>query len=81
MPTAPQAAFVHTNRPPATQSAFTAFASIAGLPAISIPAGLDGNGLPVAVQLVGPENSETALIALARKIDAGLAGFVPSPLM
>lgn len=81
MPTAPQAAFAHSARPPANQSAFTAFANIAGFPAISIPAGLDGAGLPVAVQLVGPENSEAALIALARKIDAGLAGFVPSPLM
>ncbi|WP_380875752.1 amidohydrolase [Sphingomonas sp. DBB INV C78] len=81
MPTAPQAAFMHSTRPPATQSAFTAFANIAGLPAVSIPAGLDANGLPVAVQLVGPENSEAALIALARRIDAGLAGFVPSPLI
>lgn len=81
MPTTPQAAFVHTNRPPATQSAFTAFANIAGLPAISIPAGLDDQGLPVAVQLVGPEHSEAALIALAKRLDAGLAGYVPSPLM
>lgn len=81
MPTAPQAAFAHTNRPPATQSAFTAFANIAGLPAISIPAGLDDQGLPVAVQLVGPEHSESALVTLARRLDAGLAGYVPSPLM
>lgn len=81
MPTAPQAAFRHSTRPPANQSAFTAFANIAGLPAISIPAGLDDDNLPVAVQLVGPENSEGALIALARKLDAGLAGYAPSPLI
>lgn len=81
MPTAPQPAFAHGTRPPVTQSAFTGFANIAGLPAISIPAGLDEGGMPVAVQLVGPENSEAALIALARRLDAGLDGHVPSPLM
>ena len=81
MPTAPQAAFPHSTRPPVTQSAFTGLANIAGLPAISLPAGLDAEGLPVAVQFVGPEWSEVALIALARRLDAGLAGYTPSPLM
>ena len=81
MPTAPQAAFPHGPRPPVTQSAFTGLANIAGLPAISLPAGLDGDGLPVAIQLVGPEWSEAALIALARRLDAGIAGYTPSPLM
>lgn len=81
MPTAPQPAFAHGARPPVTQSAFTGFANIAGLPAISIPAGAEEDGLPVAVQLVGPENSETALIALARRLGAGLGGPVPSPYM
>lgn len=81
MPTAPQAAFPHGGRPPVTQSAFTGLANIAGLPAISLPAGLDGHGLPVSVQLVGPERGEAALIALARRLDAGLAGYTPSPLM
>lgn len=81
MPTAPQAAFAHSSRPPVNQSAFTALANIAGLPAISIPADTDAAGLPVAVQLVGPENSDAALLALARNLDAALAGFVLSPLM
>jgi len=81
MPTAPQVAFAHGGRPPVTQAAFTAFANIAGLPAISLPAGLDDGGLPLAVQLVGADHGEAALIALARTLDAGLAGFVPSPLM
>ena len=81
MPTTPQAAFPHSNRPPVTQSAFTAFANIAGLPAISVPAGVDEKGLPVAVQLVGPAHSEAALVALARTLDAGLNGFTPSPYL
>lgn len=81
MPTAPQAAFAHSKRPPATQSAFTAFANIAGLPAISLPAGLDANVMPVAVQLVGPENSDAALLVLAQRLDAALSGYAPSPLI
>jgi aspartyl-tRNA(Asn)/glutamyl-tRNA(Gln) amidotransferase subunit A len=81
MPTAPQAAFVHDARPPVSQAGFTSFANIAGLPAISIPAGPDDNHLPVAVQLVGGPNSETALLALARRLDAALGGYVPSPLI
>ncbi len=81
MPTTPQAAFEHNSRPPVTQSAFTAFANIAGLPSVTIPAGADASGLPVAVQLVGPQYGEAALVAMARKLDAGLSGFVPSPFM
>lgn len=68
MPTAPQVAFAHGMRPPANQADFTCLASVAGLPALSIPAGMDADGLPVGVQLVGPAHSETALIALARTI-------------
>lgn len=81
MPTAPQATFVHDARPPVNQAGFTSFANIAGLPAISIPAGLDENRLPVAVQLVGGPNSEAALLALAHRLDTALGGYVPSPLI
>jgi aspartyl-tRNA(Asn)/glutamyl-tRNA(Gln) amidotransferase subunit A len=68
MPTAPQAAFAHGSRAPANQADFTALASIAGLPALAIPAGLNEDGLPVSVQIVGPAHSETHLIALARTL-------------
>lgn len=79
MPSAPQAAFQHTDRPPATQADFTSLANVGGLPALAVPAGVDGDGMPVGVQLVGPAGSETRLIALARRIEPQLGGPVPLP--
>lgn len=45
-------------------------ASLAGLPAVSIPAGLTDSGLPVGVQLIGPRRSDATLIALAKQGEA-----------
>lgn len=75
MPTAPQVAFAHTSRPPASQPLFTALASVAGCPALACPAGWDQTGLPVGIQLVGPPGSEPALIELARSLEPVLGGF------
>lgn len=43
-----------------------------GLPAMSAPAGLDGRGLPVGVQVVSPRWREGALLAAAEAIESGL---------
>lgn len=79
VPTAPQVAFPHSSRPPTTQPLFTGLANVAGCPALSIPAGRDGDGLPVAVQLIGPPRSEPALIRAARYLEPALGGFVRPP--
>ncbi len=77
MPTAPQPAFAHDAQAPANQADFTCLASIAGLPALAIPAGVGDNGLPVGIQIVGPANSEARLIALARSLEPLLGGSIP----
>jgi amidase len=45
--------------------------SLAGLPIASVPAGLDSEGLPVGMQIVGPPQSEEAVLGLARLIQEG----------
>ncbi len=43
--------------------------SLAGLPAISVPAGVSNTGLPIGVQLIGPRKSDAKLLALAREME------------
>jgi len=45
---------------------YTISLNLAGLPGISIPAGLSGEGLPVGMQLIGPVLSEEMLLRAAR---------------
>jgi aspartyl-tRNA(Asn)/glutamyl-tRNA(Gln) amidotransferase subunit A len=43
--------------------------SLAGLPAISVPAGVSRSGLPIGVQLVGARRSDANLLALAKSVE------------
>ncbi len=47
-----------------------------GHPALTVPLGLNAEGVPVAVQIVGPMNSEKRLIKFAKLIEPLHTGFV-----
>ena len=53
---------------------FAVPASLAGLPAMSVPAGLDGQGLPLGLQLIGRELDEQGVLNAALAIEER-AGF------
>ncbi len=44
--------------------------SLAGLPAVSVPAGKSNTGLPIGVQLVGPQRSDALLLSLAKSMES-----------
>ena len=54
-------------------------AGVAYLPSTVIPTGLDRAGLPIGVQLVGPEYGDLITIGVARALEADGYRFVPPP--
>jgi amidase len=49
---------------------FTVPWNVSGQPAASVPAGFTGNGLPLAVQLIGRPHDETTLLSLSGQLEA-----------
>ena len=68
-PTAPQPAFDFDAPVPPNQADLTAFANLAGCPAISLPCGLSGDGLPVGFQLVGAPGEDRRLLSIALAVE------------
>ena len=73
-PTAPTGAFKigEKNMDPITMymnDIFTVPASLAGLPAMSIPSGLDSNGCPLGLQLIGKGFDEESLFSIGAAIE------------
>jgi aspartyl-tRNA(Asn)/glutamyl-tRNA(Gln) amidotransferase subunit A len=50
-----------------------------GLPALSVPCGLTGNGLPTSFQLVGRPLSEASLLAAAHRYEQATAWHLAAP--
>jgi aspartyl-tRNA(Asn)/glutamyl-tRNA(Gln) amidotransferase subunit A len=73
-PTTPTEAFALDERPTDPiemylNDIFTVTVNLAGLPAISVPAGLSGRGLPLGLQLIGPKFSEQTLFNAAKALE------------
>jgi amidase len=49
------------------------------LPSTVAPAGFTPEGLPVGVQIVGPQYGDLTCIALARMLEREYLGFTPPP--
>jgi aspartyl-tRNA(Asn)/glutamyl-tRNA(Gln) amidotransferase subunit A len=79
-PTAPSAAFAlgEKSADPLAMylnDVFTVPSSLAGLPAMSVPAGLDGQGLPLGLQIIGKALDEQGVLGAGLAIEER-AGFV-----
>jgi len=77
-PTAPSAAFAlgDINADPIAMylnDVFTVTVNLAGLPGISLPAGLDANGLPLGLQLIGRALDEGTIFSLAGALEKAAA--------
>lgn len=77
-PTAPTTAFPlgdKTDDPLAMylNDVYAVPASLAGTPAMSLPVGVDDDGLPVGLQLMGPLLGEATMLRAARALEADLA--------
>jgi amidase len=92
-PIMPTAAFPHDHRPfgqrtiqvdnreiPYFQQVFWAgLTGVAYLPSTVVPTGLNDAGLPIGVQIVGPEYADLVTIGLARALESDGCRFVPPP--
>lgn len=82
-PTCPSAAFAYgekTDDPIQMylNDIFTVTANLAGLPGISVPAGVDNDGLPLGLQVIGKALDEATCFRVAGAIEEA-AGFVAKP--
>ncbi len=71
---------VNGRRLPTTDQLFWAgYSGMAYLPGTVAPAGQSRSGLPVGVQIVGPQYGDRTCIQLARLLEREYQGFVPPP--
>ena len=72
-PSTPTVAFLRGERQTAVQQRMadlcSVWASLAGLPAISIPFGKDPDGLPIGIQLTAKPFAEAFMLSVARRLE------------
>jgi aspartyl-tRNA(Asn)/glutamyl-tRNA(Gln) amidotransferase subunit A len=57
---------------------FTVTVNMAGLPGIAVPAGLDDQGLPLGLQIIGRAFDEETLFGAAQVIEDAAGRFAPA---
>ncbi len=92
-PVAATAAFPHDHNPdrgarrvvingaphPHVDITWASLASLSYLPATAAPIGLTPRGLPVGLQIIGPEGDDPTTIEFARLLAQEIGGFIPPP--
>lgn len=56
------------------QFAYTPLANLAGIPAVSLPMGVQENGLPLGIQAIGAQARDGLLLQLAAQVERALGG-------
>jgi Asp-tRNA(Asn)/Glu-tRNA(Gln) amidotransferase A subunit family amidase len=57
-------------------SPFHPLSNVTGFPSLVIPVGMMPDGLPIAIQLIGPPLSEKRLLAVGHRLEQSLGGLV-----
>jgi amidase len=71
---------VNGHRVPTTDQLFWAgYSGMAYLPSTVAPAGFTKSGLPVGVQIIGPQYGDRTCIQMVRLLEREYQGFVPPP--
>jgi aspartyl-tRNA(Asn)/glutamyl-tRNA(Gln) amidotransferase subunit A len=79
-PTTPQAAFAFGGKVPDTQGDFCVLANMAGCPVISLPMGMNADGLPLGLQIMAPAGQDARVLAIAAAYESAAKwSFVPPP--
>jgi len=56
----------------------TISANLAGIPALSVPAGLDSSGLPIGIQIMGNHFEEQKILNIAAAVEDTCEAISPS---
>jgi aspartyl-tRNA(Asn)/glutamyl-tRNA(Gln) amidotransferase subunit A len=64
-----------------TFSRFTVPLNVIGYPAISIPCGLDNDGLPIGIQIIGKPGQDLVLLRIAQRAEETLGVMPPPPVL
>ena len=66
-------------QPSTTQMFWAGYSGMAYLPSTVAPIGLSEHGLPIGIQIIGPQYGDLTCIAFAQLLEKHYGGFIPPP--